>query len=66
MSTLTARQVEVLRMIGKGMTRVQIAKEISRSPKTVDAHQHRLMLRLGVDTRADLMRLAIREGLAQA
>lgn len=66
MSSLTARQVEVLRMIGKGMTRNQIAKEISRSPKTVDAHQHRLMLRLGVDTRADLMRMAIREGLAQA
>ncbi len=66
MNSLTARQVEVLRMIGKGLTRAQIASEISRSTKTVDAHQHRLMLKLGFETRADLMRFAIREGLAQA
>lgn len=65
-NSLTARQLEILRMIGKGMNRTQIATEISRSVKTVDAHQTRIMNKLGLETRADLMRFAIREGLAQA
>lgn len=63
---LTPREVEVLRLIGKGLSRVQIAKELSRSAKTVDGHQDRLMRKLGIGSRADLMRFAIREGLAEA
>lgn len=64
--TLTARELEILRLIGKGLSRVQIAAQLSRSVKTVDGHQERMMKKLGVESRADLMRLAIREGLAQA
>lgn len=64
--TLTARELEILRLIGKGLSRVQIAAQLSRSVKTVDGHQERMMKKLGVQTRADLMRLSIREGLAQA
>jgi len=65
-SSLSPREVEVLRLIGKGLSRVQIAKELCRSAKTVDAHQARIMQKLGIEARADLMRFAIREGLAQA
>jgi len=64
--TLTARELEILRLIGKGLSRVQIAAQLSRSVKTVDGHQERMMKKLGVESRADLMRMAIREGLAQA
>jgi DNA-binding CsgD family transcriptional regulator len=32
----------------------------------VDGHQERIMKKLRVETRAELMRFAIREGLAQA
>ncbi len=63
---LSAREVEVLRLIGKGRSRVEIAKELSRSAKTIDGHQERMMKKLGVDSRAELMRFAIREGLAEA
>jgi two-component system, NarL family, invasion response regulator UvrY len=63
---LTAREVEILRLIGKGLSRTEIAKELSRSAKTVDGHQERLMKKLGVASRAELMRFAIREGLAEA
>lgn len=66
MSTLSMREVEVLRLIGKGLTRNQIAAELSREVKTIDGHQKRIMRKLNVDSRADLMRLAIREGLAEA
>lgn len=66
LSTLSMREVEVLRLIGKGLSRNQIAAELTREVKTIDGHQKRIMRKLGVETRADLMRLAIREGLAEA
>lgn len=66
LESLTNREIEVLRLIGKGRSRVEIAKELSRSAKTIDGHQERMMKKLGIDSRADLMRFAIREGLAEA
>lgn len=66
LDSLTQRELEVLRLIGKGMSRGEIGDELARSPKTIDGHQERIMKKLRVDTRAELMRFAIREGLAQA
>lgn len=66
LDSLTNRELEVLRLIGKGFSRCQIAKQLSRSVKTVDGHQERLMKKLSLESRADLMRFAIREGLAEA
>jgi DNA-binding NarL/FixJ family response regulator len=63
---LTPRELEILRLIGKGMSRTQIAAQNCRSAKTIDAHQGRMMKKLGIATRADLIRFAIREGLALA
>ena len=66
MESLTPREIEVLRLIGKGRSRIEIADELSRSAKTIDGHQERIMKKLNIDSRADLMRFAIREGLAEA
>ncbi len=66
LESLTEREIEVLRLIGKGLSRVEIATELSRSAKTVDGHQERIMKKLGVSSRPELVRLAIREGLAEA
>jgi DNA-binding NarL/FixJ family response regulator len=66
LESLTPREEEILRFIGKGMSRGMIAAQLCRSVKTVDAHQGRMMKKLGLSARADLMRFAIREGLAQA
>lgn len=63
---LTVRELEVLRLIGKGRSRGEIASELARSPKTVDGHQERMMKKLGITTRNELMRFSIREGLAEA
>ena len=65
LSSLTAREVEILRMIGKGLSRTQIAEQLCRSVKTVDGHQERIIKKLGIKSRADLMRFSIREGLAE-
>ncbi len=66
LEALTSREIEVLRLIGKGLSRVEIAKELSRSAKTIDGHQERMMKKLGIQSRAELMRFAIREGFAEA
>jgi len=66
LSLLTSRESEILRLIGKGLSRVQIAAQISRSVKTIDGHQDRMMKKLGIKSRSELMRFSIREGLAEA
>lgn len=66
LESLTSREMEVLRLIGKGLSRTEIAKELSRSAKTIDGHQERMLKKLGIESRAELMRFAIREGLAEA
>jgi two-component system response regulator NreC len=66
LATLSERELEILRLIGKGVSRNGIAKELSRSAKTIDGHQEHIMNKLGIDSRAELMRFAIREGLAEA
>lgn len=66
LASLSSREIEVLRLIGKGLSRVQIAEELNRSAKTIDRHQDRMLKKLGVSSRADLIRLAIREGFAEA
>jgi DNA-binding NarL/FixJ family response regulator len=63
---LTAREQEVLRMIGRGMTRADIAKVLCRSAKTVDGHREKIMKKLDIRDRAELVRFAIREGLVEA
>ncbi|MCI0630403.1 MAG: response regulator transcription factor [Phycisphaerales bacterium] len=63
---LTAREQEVLRLIGRGMSRIDIAKQLSRSPKTIDGHRELIMKKLDIHDRGELVRFAIREGLVEA
>ncbi len=63
--SLTAREQEVLRMIGKGLTRSEIAEMMCRSPKTIDGHRESIMKKLAIHDRAELVRFAIREGLVE-
>lgn len=65
LSTLTPREQQILRMIGKGMSRAAIARKLHRSPKTVDAHQTSIMEKLGIHDRVELVRYTIREGLVE-
>lgn len=65
LQSLTPREQQILRMIGKGQSRTEIAKTIHRSPKTVDAHRASIMEKLGIHDRVELARYAIREGLVE-
>jgi two-component system response regulator NreC len=65
LSRLTPRELQILRMIGQGMPRNEIANAIHRSPKTVDAHRSSIMDKLGLHDRVELARFAIREGIVE-
>lgn len=56
---LSARERDVLRRIVTGSTSADIAKCLSLSPKTVETYRGRLMVKLGVETRAALILLAL-------
>ncbi len=63
--TLSPREVEVLRLVGRGMSRADIARALCRSHKTIDAHHTAIMRKLDIHDRAELTRYAIREGLVE-
>ncbi len=60
---LTARELEVLRLIALGHTNVEIARKLQLSPRTVETHRARIQRKLGLTTRAELVRYALRRGL---
>ncbi|MHC5022353.1 MAG: response regulator [Planctomycetota bacterium] len=62
---LTDRETQILRMIARGMSRVDIARETSRSPMTIDNHRKSIMKKVGIHDRAELVRYAIAEGLVE-
>jgi two-component system, NarL family, response regulator NreC len=62
---LTPREREVLRLIALGHTSVEIAQTLGLSPRTIETHRARIHRKLGLDTRAELVRYALRNGLLQ-
>jgi two-component system response regulator NreC len=60
---LTARESEVVRLIALGHTSVEIARKLHLSRRTVETHRARLHRKLGLSTRAELVRYALRRGL---
>ncbi|MBN2559461.1 MAG: response regulator transcription factor [Phycisphaerae bacterium] len=66
LDALTPTETQVLRMMGKGLSRTQIAQTLHRSVKTIDTHRAALMKKLDIHDRAELAVFAIREGLIDA
>ena len=61
---LTAREREILQMVAEGLTAKQIAATLHLSVKTVETHRRQVMEKTGANSVADLVRYAIREGIA--
>lgn len=55
---LTAREVEVFRLVIKGLLNKQIALQLGVSSKTVEVHRARVMTKMEADSLADLVRMA--------
>jgi DNA-binding NarL/FixJ family response regulator len=62
---LSPRQLQVLCLVAQGKPTKLIARELSLSTKTVDAHRYQVSQRLQVHDVAGMVRYAIRHGLVQ-
>ena len=62
---LTARELEVLRLIARGLQNKQIAAELHLSEKTVKTHVSAILRKLGVADRTQAAMYAVRERLAE-
>ena len=60
---LTAREVEVLRFVAKGLRNKEIARVIGRTEGTVKIHLKHVMQKLGVDDRTEAVTLALQRGI---
>jgi DNA-binding NarL/FixJ family response regulator len=62
-SRLTARELQVLRLLSTGLAPDDIARLMVISPKTVGAHVEHIYMKLGVQTRAQAVAVAYRDEL---
>ena len=60
---LSQREKEVLRLIAQGYTNQEIAERLFLSIKTVETYKARMMEKLSIASRAELVRYALQRGL---
>jgi len=61
-SPLTARELQVMEMLARGMTNREIAHHFDISIKTVDTHRGHILKKLGLRNNSELTRFAVRHG----
>jgi DNA-binding NarL/FixJ family response regulator len=62
---LSEREREVLRLLALGHTNQEIAKMLYISVRTAETHRAHIMQKLGLSSRAELVRYALSEGLLE-
>lgn len=60
---LSERERDVLRMTAEGFSSTEIGDKLFISPKTVDTYRARVMEKLGLHHRSELVRMAVKSGL---
>ena len=60
---LTARELEVLRLVARGLSNREIGERLVISPKTVGNHVEHIYAKIGASTRAAASLFAVRQGL---
>ncbi|MEL6131902.1 MAG: response regulator transcription factor [Bacteroidota bacterium] len=63
LSTLSEREIEILRLLAEGLTSKEIGEQLFLSPQTIDSHRKSLLKKLDARNVAGLVRIAFREGL---
>lgn len=64
-AALSNRELQVLTMLGNGLTVTAIGRELNLSVKTVSTHKARLMIKLALSSSAELVRYALSHGLVK-
>ncbi|MGB7874165.1 MAG: response regulator transcription factor [Anaerolineales bacterium] len=60
---LSHRERQVLELVGEGLNNHDIGKKLGLSPKTIARHRERIMKKLNMHSRTELVKFAIRTGL---
>ena len=60
---LTAREIQVVRMVARGMSNKAIAHELGISPRTVEGHLNHVFDKVGVESRTALVHYALANSL---
>lgn len=63
LENLSERETEVLALAAEGYTSAEIGKKLFLSPKTVDTYRARVMQKLGINHRSEMVRFALETGL---
>jgi len=63
LDALSARERQVLELVGEGLNNHDIGARLSLSPKTIARHRERIMNKLNLHSRTELVKFAIRTGL---
>ena len=61
-ATLTTREREVMELIVQGLANKQMAYQLNLSEKTIETHRSRVMKKMGADSVAELVRMALSRG----
>jgi DNA-binding NarL/FixJ family response regulator len=62
-SDLTERELEVLHLVGRGLSNKEVAKAIGRMDETVKIHLKNIFAKLGVNDRTEAVTVALTRGL---
>ena len=65
-SSLTARELQVMEMLARGMTNREIAEHLGISGKTVDTHRGHVLKKLGIRNNSELTTFAVKHGYITA
>ncbi|MGD8403076.1 MAG: response regulator transcription factor [Anaerolineales bacterium] len=63
LNILSQRERQVLELVGEGFNNHDIGKKLGLSPKTIARHRERIMKKLNMHSRTELVKFAIKTGL---
>ena len=64
-ASLSSREREIMKLLTEGHPNREVAKMLHISPRTVDSHRANIMKKLGVESNAELVQMAIKYGLVE-
>lgn len=63
MSLLNEREADILQLLAEGASSKEIGENLNLSPQTIESYRKLLLKKLGAKNAADLIRIALKEGL---
>lgn len=65
LDALTRREIDILQLVGRGMSVREMASELNLAESTIGNHKYRLMRKLDVTSSLGLLRISVRCGLSE-